>query len=567
MKITANYSIPKYSYYKPSFKHINKKISSTALVTSMSAIAWCAKILTDGANNNMETKRFITLREDLSQELEPKSLEAKKADWDFYTNSTDENMQRAQETSDKYNEVFQNKEMYHKFLEIDKTKLPKHEAKQLKDILKAFDDELNTGEKKKALRDKENEIAKKYNSYTPTLNGKEVTNLELKRIFEQETNPQIRKQAYDAKIKGGDIIAEDLRTLAKMRNEYAKTKGYKTYFDYMIKDSYDVEPEFLNKLLKEVYSLSEDKIQISLQKKEKELKDFFKEDNLENYHYGLILKSNPENAINEVLENNNIEDITKQIYVGMGYDMDKMVEEGKLTLDLYPRKNKNTHGFCFDIDAGKDSRILANLRNNYSSLETLCHEMGHCVYDLGILTTLPYFDRDVSSSAFTEAIAMMMQDLPKKENVLSEIVPKEKLEKFKSTLKEDEAYFVSRCLEIIEFERDMYKNPEQDLSKLWAEKRKKYLNRDSKADNEWATIPHYLSHPGYYQNYFRAALMKAQIYKHLVKKLGPITENQNSAQYIDKNIFSIGATIEEYDLIKQLTGKAFSSKDFAENLA
>ena len=60
--------------------------------------------------------------------------------------------------------------------------------------------------------------------------------------------------------------------------------------------------------------------------------------------------------------------------------------------------------------------------------------------------------------------------------------------------------------------------------------------------------------------------MKAQMYNHLVKTLGFITENKNSAQYMDKNIFSLGATLEEYDLIKQLTGKDFSSKDFAENL-
>ena len=60
--------------------------------------------------------------------------------------------------------------------------------------------------------------------------------------------------------------------------------------------------------------------------------------------------------------------------------------------------------------------------------------------------------------------------------------------------------------------------------------------------------------------------MKAHIYNHLIKTLGLITENKKSAQYLNANIFSLGATIEEYDLIKKLTGKDFSSKDFAENL-
>ena len=89
---------------------------------------------------------------------------------------------------------------------------------------------------------------------------------------------------------------------------------------------------------------------------------------------------------------------------------------------------------------------------------------------------------------------------------------------------------------------------------------------DSGLTNEWATIPHYLSHPAYYQNYFRAALMKAQIYNHLRDKLGNITENKESANYLINNIFKYGALIDEYDLIKQLTGKEFSPKDYIESL-
>ena len=96
--------------------------------------------------------------------------------------------------------------------------------------------------------------------------------------------------------------------------------------------------------------------------------------------------------------------------------------------------------------------------------------------------------------------------------------------------------------------------------------RSKYLNRNDEADSEWATIPHYLTHPGYYQNYFRATLMKAQIYNHLHKVLGNITENPKTAEYMDKNIFALGASVDEYDLIKQLTGKEFGVDDFAEGL-
>ncbi|HCB11319.1 MAG TPA: hypothetical protein DEO94_04105, partial [Cyanobacteria bacterium UBA11991] len=240
--------------------------------------------------------------------------------------------------------------------------------------------------------------------------------------------------------------------------------------------------------------------------------------------------------------------------------------KGNLTLDLYPRKGKNTHGFCFGIDPGRDSRILANLRNDTRSLDTLNHELGHCMYDLNISRDLTVIDRAPASSAFTEAIAMMGGDLQKRENILNNIIPEDKLIPFKNSFKKDEALFIANSLLIIDFEREMYKNPNQDLTKLWADLRLKYRNQNHKPNNEWATIPHYLSHPAYYQNYFRAAVMKAQIYNHLHEKLGNITENADTAKYMTDNIFSKGASVDEYDLVKELTGKEFSAKDFIANL-
>lgn len=511
-------------------------------------------------------EKFINLRDEFSEELEKISINLEKSCWDFYTNSTPENMKKYETIQDEYSKLLKNEDFYKKFKEIDKTKLPKHEQKQLKDLLKEFDEELNAGDELKALRQKENEIAKKFNLYIPKIDDREVTKTEIFKILQTETNPDIRKKAYEAKIKGGDLISNDLIEFVKMRNNFAKNKGYKNYFEYKLKEDYDVDLEFLNKLIEETYSKAQSRISEILKTKQNELKEFFRTTSLENYHYGLLLNSNPEKGVNEILENNDIVKISKSIYKNMGYDIEKLEKEGKITLDLFPRKGKNTHGFCFGVEAGKDSRILANLINNVTSLDTLNHELGHCMYDLGISTTLPFLDRSPSSPAFTEAIAMMMGDIIKTENPLKEIIPNELLEKFKSTHIEDEASFVAKSLLIIDFERHLYSNPNQNPSQLWNKLTKKYLNREVKADNEWATIPHYLSHPAYYQNYFRANLMKVQIYNYLKSNLGNLTENKNSAEFMDKNIFKYGASVEEYDLIKQLTGKDFSAKDFIASL-
>lgn len=507
-------------------------------------------------------ENFINLRDCFCKKLEQVSINLEKSCWDFYINSNAENMQKYEKMQEEYSNLFRDRDTYNKFLEINKNDLSKHEQKQLKNLLKEFDEELNTGEELKALRKKENEIAKKFNSYIPKIDGKDVSKTEIFKIMQNETDTIIRKKAYEAKILGADLIADDLIEFVKMRNNYAKNKGYDNYFEYKLKEDYEVDIDFLNSLIQEVYSKSFKYISEIQERKQKELRDFFKVDILEAFHYGILLDNNSEKGVNEILKDRDITLISKNIYKNMGYDVDKMVEDGKLTLDLFPRKGKNTHGFCFGVEAGRDSRILANLANNVVSLDTLNHEMGHCVYDLGISTELPFLDKTAASPAFTEAIAMMMGDIIKKENVLSDFVPDDLLNKFKKSLIEDEVSFVSKSLLIIDFERELYKNPNQDPRELWKNLRIKYLNRDNAADNEWASIPHYLSHPAYYQNYFRANLMKVQIYNYLKSVLGNITENINTAEFMDKNIFSLGASIDEYDLIKKLTQREFSAEDF-----
>ena len=264
--------------------------------------------------------------------------------------------------------------------------------------------------------------------------------------------------------------------------------------------------------------------------------------------------------------NNNLF-LCKKMYKNMGYDIDKYEKMGNITLDLFPRKRKNTHGFCFGIDAGADARILANLTNNATSLETLNHELGHCVYTLGTPKELTFLDRD-QYPAMTEAVAMMMQDLQKKENVLQEITTPEILEEYKKAFVEDELKFIKKALTLINFEKEMYKNPKQDLKRLWHDMKVKYQMRSEKEalDNGWATIPHFLSHPAYYQNYFRATIIKAQMYNYLVSKLGNLTENKLTAKVLNEELFKYGMSLDENELIKIFTGKKLSVEDFLKSI-
>ena len=510
---------------------------------------------------------FIKIRDEFCAELEPKALKANIDCWNFYINSTAENMKTYETSQDIVYKLYQNVDLYKKLQELKKERLAdKHLNKQLKDLEKEFDEELNAGELKKALRDKENEIAGKYNSYIPMIDGKEISKAEIGKILQNQKDITIREKAYNARVKGGDLIADDMVEFVKMRNEFAKTKGYKNFFEYSLKETYEVNAEYLQNLLNDVYNNAKninDKLQ--LENKQELANEYgIHVSELRAYHYGLLLDNNPAKIVNQSLKTKEeIVEIATKAYLNMGYDIEKM----PITLDLFPRKNKNTHGFCFDIQAGKDARILANLTNDTNSIDTLCHELGHCVYHIGVDTTLPYLDQE-EYPAMTEAIAMMMGDLQKKENILDGIVPTDILEKFKKEHKKTEAKFINRSMLIIEFEKRMYENPEQNLSQLWHDLKCKYTgaNKEEELNNEWATIPHYLSHPAYYQNYFRADLMKAQMYKFLKKELGNLTENNNTAKYLNEHLFKYGISKEENELIEIFTKETLSSKALCESL-
>jgi peptidyl-dipeptidase A len=515
---------------------------------------------------NLENYRAV--RDKFGKKLEKVTHDLELADWDFFTNSTDENMQRSTAAQDAMSNLYQDKDLYKKFKQIKEIGLgDKQLDKQIKNIVRDFYEEIESGDELKAIRDKQNEIANKYNSYELTIDGKPVSKAEIYKILETETNPEIRRKAYEANVKAGDVIADDLVKLVKMRNEYARSKGYDNYFDYKLEESYDISPQKLDELIDGVYSKIGDRCSEIYGKRKKELSSAFEiaPRDLRDWHYGLLTKDSPEGAVNEYFKTKEqIEDIAKKVYSQMGYDVDNM----GITLDLYPRENKNTHGFAFCIKPGKDARILANLTNNALSLSTLLHELGHSVYDIEIDTRLPFVEQECSSPVMTEAIAMMMQDLPKTESILSGTVPEKVLKPFMEELKEDEAKFVTHSLRIINFEREMYKNPDQDLKKLWREMKIKYLYRgeDTPENNEWATVPHFLSHPGYYQNYFRAALLKAQIYNAMKSELGEISQNKKTAEFLKEKLFKYGSSVWEEDLIVDMTGKPLSEEDFCNRI-
>ena len=69
---------------------------------------------------------FKELRDEFCKKLEKVSIDLEKKCWDFYINSTPENMQKYENAQDEYSKLFRDKKTYEKFQKIDKNTLSKH---------------------------------------------------------------------------------------------------------------------------------------------------------------------------------------------------------------------------------------------------------------------------------------------------------------------------------------------------------------------------------------------------------------------------------------------------------
>ena len=519
---------------------------------------------------------FMAYRDKFCEVLSTYNTEYNKADWEFYINSTPENANTLRLTYSAMNSLFRDREVYKKFVDFEQKGInDEHLQSHMEQLLSRFEDALGivkpgetTPVVQRGKRVTTDEISQIFNGYKPQIDGKTVTQKEIKDIKKNSTDIELRKKAYYAEFQAGDAIADKMIQLVKQRNETAKANGYDNYYQMML-EQYGTSEEQLFALLDDLNEKSDAIYQKMAKESDKKVCEKFgiTQDEIRPYHYGLQGAESISKKADEFFTTDNLVPVATEMYTKMGWPLDKMPIE----MDLFPRDNKNGHGFCFQIEAGKDARILANLYGDEGSMETLLHESGHAVYDIGIPSSLAYFDRNPASSVMTESVAMLMETLPLREGTYTELVgmPKELNDKLEKSRVEGLTSFVKSYIFYSQFEKQLYENPDQDIAKLWYDLKQEYLGKNPPEElhNEWATVPHFLTHPGYLQNYLRAEVMAAQIYDAAHEKLGGnLSETTDTAKFFQENIFQYGSSKSEDEIMKIATGKELSAEAFCKQL-
>ena len=116
-------------------------------------------------------------------------------------------------------------------------------------------------------------------------------------------------------------------------------------------------------------------------------------------------------------------------------------------------------------------RVLANCEPGTRWLGTMVHELGHAAYYLAIDSELPWILRQPAHTFTTEAIAMLHGRLVRDETFLerfASVAPEVARDPRNLEMQRREMLVFAAWVQVMtRFERELYRDPDQDLGALW----------------------------------------------------------------------------------------------------
>ena len=429
----------------------------------------------------------------------------------------------------------------------------------------------------KKIVEKSTKVEQIFNTYRAKIGDKEFTDNEIKKILKEETDSEKLREAWEASKKQGEIVEKETIEIIKLRNELAKNLGFKNYFEFSLELNEQKEEE-----IERIFSELEKETNEPFKEVKREVDETLSKrynieiSELKPWHYqDLFFQESPniyKINLDKYYQEDVIEKATK-FYDEVGLDVRDILKRS----DLYEKPKKYQHACCIDMDGEGDVRIVQNTKNDEYWMNTTLHELGHGVYSKYQDFNLPFLLKGEAHIFTTEAIALFFEradkniSFIKKYCNITEDEAKDIEEVLTKKLKLRQLIFSRWSQVMFNFEKELYKNPEQDLNKLWWDIVKKYQNIDFSRDKpDWASKIHVVSAPVYYHNYTLGELLASQIKNYLAKnilkqdELKNLDYNKKVGEYLKNEIFIPGKKYKWDKLIEKATKEKLTPKYFIE---
>ncbi len=381
------------------------------------------------------------------------------------------------------------------------------------------------------------------------------------------------------------VVENGYIDMVKRRNEFARTQGYRNYFDYKVNKEERMSPEQLFEILDEFEQQTRDAQQRGFEQ--------------------LAAEHGP-----QALEGHNLKyyvrgDTTQQMdpYLPFGKSLQRWVEsfgrmgvqfrDAELTLDLLDRKGKYENGFMHAprgawFRDGQWSPAQINFTSNANpgqvgsgddGLNTLFHEGGHAAHFANITQNAPCFSQEFppTSMSYAETQSMFFDSMLSDADWLllyaqdgnGNPIPEDLIRQSIETRQPFAAYAERGILVVPFFEWDVYSLPEDQLTperliELARHWEKKIFGLDC-APRPILAIPHLLDQESScsYQGYLLANMAVYQTRAWFKREHGYLTDNSVIGPLISEHYWAPGNSVTHNDTLVSLTGEGFSGSYLA----
>jgi peptidyl-dipeptidase A len=427
------------------------------------------------------------------------------------------------------------------------------------------------------------EVEEIYSTHRGMIDGEPIDANGIYDILLTSTDAELRREAWEASKQVGPLVAEKLVALVKLRNQAAVQAGYADFYQMRLSLS-EQDPATVQALFADMATRS----QAPFEALKADLDAVLAErhglavDELMPWHYAdPFFQEAPrisDRDLDAWYRGRSVEEINTAYFAGIGLEVAPIIERS----DLYPKDGKQPSAYCTDVDREGDVRVFCNLEDDDYWMSTMLHELGHAVYDVYIDHELPWALRSASHSFCTEAVALLFGRLSKDPAWIlgatgmapEELAPAE--DDLRRTQRLLQVIFARWSLVMVDFERELYANPEQDLNALWwgLVERHQLLQRPPEREGaaDWATKIHIVTAPAYYHNYLMGEMMASQMLAAMARDLydgAPFTTidttgNPAVGAWLTERIFAPGASVHWSRLIEDATGEPLTSRYFVE---
>jgi peptidyl-dipeptidase A len=427
----------------------------------------------------------------------------------------------------------------------------------------------------------ETAVEQKFNTFRTEVGDRRLPDNDVDSILRVSTDSRELEAVWKASKEIGRVVEADVRQLAKLRNQAARSLGFRDFFEMELKLS-EIEPADLDALFTELDSLTRGGFAELKWDMDSALSARLgiSKHQLRPWHYqNRFFQEAPSIYgvdLNSFYEGKDPVEIARKYFTGIGLKIDTILAHS----DLYEKPGKYQHAYSTDIDRHGDSRVVCSIRPDSYWMGTLLHELGHATYTCYYDSKLPWLLREEAHSFTTEGVAEFLESLTANPQWLVEVVgaKKEEVDKVRAACAQSQRAGIlifSRWSQVVvSFERGLYSNPDQDLNKLWWDLVEKYqlLPRpEGRNEPDWASKIHIATSPVYYHCYQMGYLLASQyadaIGRAVFGSADPynlsFANDQRIGKYFMDKVYGPGSLHPWNEMIERATGQKLTSAFYA----